>query len=283
MPLNNQALSNKTTMYSLMQALKDTINYNLNCVKIATVVSFDASTMTAKCRVNNKRVRQIKQDGNQELEEYPDIYAKVHFFGWGDIGATYPITAGMEGILLFNDRELQTWFLTSNGGQLAYDRCHDLSDAIFICGLHSQPKIPLLPYLTTCLHLYFKGSDIQIADTSVTENTKEHTTNAEDKITENTKEFKINADDSIKENTKEYEIQADTSYKMTTITQTENAVTRNINATNNNITATTSHTGSLSATTLVDNTAATGIFTSADNKIITVTNGIVRKISSSGQ
>lgn len=167
MPLNNQALSNKTTLYDLLQALKDTINYNMNCVKVATVLSFNADTLTAKCRVNNKRLRQLKQDGNQVLENYPDIFAKVCFLGWGGTGATYPITEGMEGILLFNDRELQTWYLTGEGGKLAYDRCHDLSDALFICGLHSQPNLDLLPYLSDCLNLFYKSSNIQIKDGTV--------------------------------------------------------------------------------------------------------------------
>ena len=167
MPLNNQGLSHKTTLYNVLQALKDTINYNMNCVKIATVISFDKNTLTAKCRVNNKRLRQLKQDGNQILENYPDIFAKVHFLGWGDIGATFPVTEGMEGILLFNDRELETWYLTSEPGKLAYDRCHDLSDAIFICGLHSQPKLELLPYLENCLNLYYKQGSIQIQDGTV--------------------------------------------------------------------------------------------------------------------
>lgn len=167
MPLNNQALSHKTALYDLLQALKDTINYNLNCVKIATVLSFDKDSMTAKCRVNNKRLKQLKNDGNQILKDYPDIYAKVHFFGWGGIGATYPISEGMEGILLFNDREMQTWFLTGEAGKLAYDRCHDLSDAIFICGLHSQPNIELVPYLQDCLNLFYKQSSIQIKDGTI--------------------------------------------------------------------------------------------------------------------
>lgn len=167
MPLNNQALSNNITMYSLLQALKDTINYNMNCVKVATVISFDKTTLTAKCRVNNKRLRQLKDDGNQVLENYPDIFAKVCFLGWGDIGATYPINEGMEGILLFNDRELQTWFMTGEAGKLAYDRCHDLTDALFICGLHSQPNIESLPYLEDCLNLFYKQSNIKIQDGTV--------------------------------------------------------------------------------------------------------------------
>ena len=257
MPLNNQGLSHKTTLYNVLQALKDTINYNMNCVKIATVISFDATTMTAKCRVNNKRLRQLKQDGNQVLENYPDIYAKVHFFGWGNIGANYPIEAGMEGILLFNDRELQTWYLTSEPGKLAYDRCHDLSDAIFICGLHSQPKIPLLPYIEACLHIYYKGSDIQIKD---------------DSIEENTKDFKLNAENNIEENTKNYAINSSVKYDLKTITQTETATTRNI-------TATTNHTGILNSTELNDLTAATGKLIDSYGKVIAeVVNGIVRVI-----
>lgn len=241
MPINNGQATSKPTLLTAFKALEDCINYNMNCVKVATVIEFDSDSLTVKCRVNNKRLLNLKDDGNQILQEYPDIYAKVHFFGWGDVGAIYPIEAGMEGLLLFNDRELETWYLTSEGGNLAYDRCHDLSDALFICGLHSQPKLPLVPFVEECLHIYYKGSDFLIKDES---------------ITENTKDFAINAD---------------TSYTLNTNTQTEVA-------TNRNITATTNHTGTISATQLNDTTAATNTFTSADGKIVTVVNGIVRTI-----
>ena len=167
MPLNEQQLTHKTTLLNVLEALKDCINYNMNCVKVATVVSFDTATMTVKCRVNNKRLVQLKDDGNQVLKDYPDIFARVHFIGWGDVGATFPINEGMEGILLFNDRELETWYITGEAGNLAYDRCHDLSDAIFICGVHSQPKIELLPYLENCLNLFYKQGSIQIQDGAV--------------------------------------------------------------------------------------------------------------------
>ena len=171
MPLNDQLLTNKTSLYSVLNTLQDTINYNLNCVKIATVVSFNKETMTACCRVNNKRLVQLKNDGNQVLRDYPLIYARVHFIGWGEIGATFPINEGMEGFLLFNDRELETWFITGEAGNLAYDRCHDLSDAIFICGLHSQPSIPLLKYLENCLNLYYKNTNIQLYEDKINLNT----------------------------------------------------------------------------------------------------------------
>ena len=237
MPLYNQELNHKTTVYSLLQTLKDTVNYNLNCIKIATVIEFNPTLMTVRCRINNKRLRQLKKDGNQVLEEYPDIYAKCHFFGWGGIGAVYPIEPGMEGFLLFNDRELETWFLTGNGGKLAYDRCHDLTDALFVCGLHSQPNLPLLPFIEECLHIYYKGSDFQIKDESVTENTKEHTLNAEDSIEENTKEKTVNASVSIEENTTDYTINSNLTINENapTISLTGSATTNITGVTNVNV------------------------------------------------
>lgn len=234
MPINNGQATTTPTMLSAFKALEDCINYNMNCVKIATIVEFDKDTLTAKCRVNNKRLLSLKDDGNQILQDYPDIYAKVCFFGWGDITITHPVNVGMEGLLLFNDRELETWFLTGEPGELAYDRCHDLSDALFICGLHSQISMPLVQYLEDCLHLYYKTSDIKIG---------------EEFIEENTKNYKINAN-----------------------VITENATTRNI-------TATTNHNGTLTSTELNDTTAATNTFTTADGKIVTVVNGIVRTIT----
>lgn len=239
MPLDNQGLVQKTTLKNVLDALKDVINYNMNCVKVATVVSFDPATMTAKCRVNNKRLVQLKDDGNQVLKDYPDIFARVHFIGWGDIGATFPINVGMEGILLFNDRELETWYMTSEAGNLAYDRCHDLSDALFICGVHSQPKIPLVQFIEECLHIYYKNSDFQIKDTSITANTTDFNLNS----TTNT-------------------IKSTNTNITSTITQTGD-VTIN---------------GTTKSTTLQDLTAATNTFTTSDGKLVTVVNGIVRTI-----
>lgn len=158
---------NKTDLFNALEALKTNITYGLNCVKVASVVSFDAENMISCCQVKNKRLLSIKKDGNQELIDYPLIYAKTYFLGYGDIGITHPITEGMEGILLFNDRELETWYITGESGNLAYDRVHDLSDAIFICGLCSQPNLNLIQYLENCLNLFYKQGSLQIADGSI--------------------------------------------------------------------------------------------------------------------
>lgn len=222
MPLNNQILTSKPSLINAFEALRENINYNLNCVKVAIVETFDSDTLTVACRVANKRVVALKKDGNQVLQDYPLIYAKVHFFGWGNVGATFPIAKGMEGILLFNDREIETWFLTGDSGNLAYDRNHSLSDAIFICGIHSIPT--MIQIMLDCLHLYYGDSDIQIKNNQI-----------------------------------------------------------DISSTAVNIIGTTTVTGTLSADGLADKTAQeNATFETADNKKVTIVNGIVKSVEQAG-
>lgn len=276
MSLNNNQLAGKTRLINAFESFKDSINYNLNCVKIATVVSFNPENMTVCCRVNNKRVVGLKKDGNQILQDYPLIFAKAHFFGWGNIGAVYPIFEGMEGVLLFNDREIESWFINGGINKLAYNRCHDLSDAIFICGLHSMPNVPLLPYIEACLHIYYGESDIQIKNDSITRNTETDTTNCtnqyinceENQETECKKDQKIKCDNQKVECTKEIDVKSQTMKLQTELTFTGNKTQIGNNTIN----------GQTTSAGLADTTAATGSFASADQKVIIVVNGIVKEI-----
>lgn len=224
MPENFNNLTSKTSLFNVLEALKNNINYNLNCVKVATVENFFPETLTVSCMINNKRLMGINNDGNQQLKDYPLIYAKVHYIGWGDVGLTYPINQGMEGFLLFNDRELETWFLTGKSGTLAYDRCHDLTDAIFICGLHSKPN--MIELVEDCLNLFYKQSYLRLLENTIDINTA--TLN----------------------------------------------LTGDFSQTGNNTTI-----GTITADGLSDTTAYSGSFATADNKIVTVENGIIKTVS----
>jgi len=153
-----------------LEAVKLNVKYTLNCIKIAIVEEFYPETLEVQCKIVNKKLLGLNPDGSQVLTDYPPIYARCHFFGWGDVGATYPITKGMEGFLLFNDRELESWFINGNVNQLAYDRCHNLTDAIFVCGLHSKPN--MIEFIANCLAIYYKNSIIKLAENEININTQ---------------------------------------------------------------------------------------------------------------
>ena len=244
MPENFNNLTSKTSLFNVLTSLKNNINYNLNCIKVATVESFNPENLTVSCVINNKRLMGLNADGNQQLKDYPLIYAKVHYIGWGDVGLTYPITKGMEGFLLFNDREIETWFLTGKGGNLAYNRCHDLSDAIFICGLHSKPN--MIEIAEACVNLFYKNSYLKLADTQIDMST------------------------------------SGSSIKILDLEETsEIDVTTNVLNVNGDILQAGNNTtvGTLTADGLIDTTAYSGTFTTGDNRIVTVENGIIKSVS----
>lgn len=139
---------------------------DLNCVRIGIIQEFYSEDLTAKVKLASKKLLGFNQDGSQVLGDYAPIYAKVCYCNPFE---TFPLTEGMECVLLFNDREIESWFI--NGGQNieAYPRMHDLTDAIAIVGIRSLPN--MIQILTDCFHLFYGQSDIQIYNENIDINT----------------------------------------------------------------------------------------------------------------
>lgn len=129
----------------------------MNCVRIGVIQEFYPENLTAQVRLVDKMLTGLNPDGSQILKEYPPIYAKVCYC---NPFCTFPLTQGMECVLLFNDRELETWFINGGSNIQAYPRMHDLTDAIAIVGIRSLPQ--MIQILTDCLHLFYGQSDLQI-------------------------------------------------------------------------------------------------------------------------
>ena len=183
-------LTNQPTLFGALQAAEENIvKGRLNCVRIAIVEEFDSENLVVKVRLVNKLSAGINADGSQKVIDYPPIYAKVHYVGWGQTGITYPITEGMEGVVLFSDREIESWFITGEVTPPAYNRAHSFSDAIFICGVFSKPK--LITVLTDCLHLFYGDSDIQISPAQIKANTVNAVLNASGSVVLNAPDVSV--------------------------------------------------------------------------------------------
>lgn len=162
---NFAQLSNKPDLTTVLKSSQEEISTKINCMKIAIVEEFNATTKIAKVRIANKVVTGLNKDGTQQLADYPPIFAKVYYMGWGSTGITFPLVKGMEGFLLFNDREIESWYINGDINQLAYDRKHSLSDAIFVCGVQSKPN--LVAMASNCLNLYYGNTNIALASDSI--------------------------------------------------------------------------------------------------------------------
>ncbi len=131
----------------------------LNCVKIGIIQEFHPENLTVQVLIANKKTIGLNSDGSQATRDYTPIYAKVCYctpFG------TFPINPGDECVLLFNDREVESWFINGNSNPLAYPRMHDITDAIAIVGIRSLPK--MISILADCFNLFYGQSNIALSE-----------------------------------------------------------------------------------------------------------------------
>ncbi len=107
----------------------------------ARVVSFNASkqTIVAQPLIREKIID--RANGNVQWVTLPQILdVPVQFPQGGDLVMTFPLQAGDEVQLQFNDLNIDSWF-TSGGIQNWNDkRRHDLSDAVAIPGIRNQQR-----------------------------------------------------------------------------------------------------------------------------------------------
>lgn len=157
-------ISNKFSQFSLPADLTQTLQsageknaLQINVMRIGVIQEFYPDNLTAQVKLVDKKLVGLNPDGSQVLKEYPPVYAKVCYC---NPFATFPLRKGMECILLFNDRELETWFINGGSNIQAYPRMHDLTDAIAIVGIRSLPM--MIRILTDCLHLFYGQSDLQV-------------------------------------------------------------------------------------------------------------------------
>ncbi|MBO7696259.1 MAG: hypothetical protein J6T10_26785 [Methanobrevibacter sp.] len=163
--LNYELLTQEPTLLNILNAFKDKLLYNeINCCRIAIVDEFYGDSLQAKVNIANKMVIGMKEDGSQIIQDYAPITAKICF---ANNGISFPLKKGDCGLLLFNDRELESWYINGEVNQLAYDRSHSITDAIFIAGMFSQPNISNAQFIENCLHLFYDTKGIKITSNGI--------------------------------------------------------------------------------------------------------------------
>jgi len=119
----------------LSQALPD-----LRVAIPAIIQSFDPVSQTCTVQIALREVVRT-QTGPQNIAIQPINKVPVSLPRAGGLSLTLPLKAGDEGMLIFCDMCIDLWW--SRGGiQNQFERRrHDLSDAIFIPGPWSQPRV----------------------------------------------------------------------------------------------------------------------------------------------
>lgn len=150
MPANStiqqNLIPNEVSLPDVLNLHKKDVSLNLNCHHIGTIQSFDSAHQTASVTINYSRTYfQFNGDTgayDNTLVNYPIIAeAPVICLGGGPTSLTFPIAAGDECLVLFNDRDLDNWFTGGSGSPNATARLHSFADALVIVGIRSLANV----------------------------------------------------------------------------------------------------------------------------------------------
>lgn len=117
----------------LQLLLKDELSRDLNCHQIGIIQTFYPATQTADININ------IAEIYNGDLIQYPTLLSVPVIILHGGVGAmTFPITKGDICLVLFNDRDMDSWYTSGQTGNAPNTtRTHSLSDGVALVGLFS--------------------------------------------------------------------------------------------------------------------------------------------------
>lgn len=139
----------------ILEEQKKDIFKSLNCVKVGIIETFDTSDQTASVKLSIKRILGVNPDGSKLLQEYPVLLkCPVVILTGGDSHLTFPIVQGDDCMVLFNDRDIDNWFLDGSIDPANTNRLHDLSDGLVIIGARNISSA-ISDYLTDGVRLRF--------------------------------------------------------------------------------------------------------------------------------
>lgn len=129
---------NQPELIDLLNSMKQDILKDINCIRIGIIQGFDATNQTATIEIASKQIASIDTKNNRTLKDFPILLeCPVMVLSGGNSRITFPIEIGDTCIILFNDREIDNWFVDGNIQAPSTLRKHDLSDGLAIVGIRN--------------------------------------------------------------------------------------------------------------------------------------------------
>ncbi len=143
------------TMRSLLDTFKQEIFKSFNCHQVGSIVSVDFEKNTVSVQLG---MQQQLPDGT--TRNYPVLTDCPMFIMCG--GSSFigmPVSPGDLCLVLFNDRDIDTWFSTGNNVIPNSQRTHDLSDGLALVGFRNLAKA-ITDYYATGIEIRSPAVDV---------------------------------------------------------------------------------------------------------------------------
>lgn len=128
---------------------------NLNCIQIGKIESVNISEQSAEIEL------QVKRRVNGSIINYPLLIdCPVIVLQGGGAYVDFPVAAGDFCLVLFNDRDIDNWWLAATSKEPRTLRKHSLSDGFALVGIN--PKISVLSLDGANLNIWGPGGSDRI-------------------------------------------------------------------------------------------------------------------------
>lgn len=145
--ISQNLLPESPSLADVLEFAKRDTMMNLVAHHTGTIQSFDPDKQTAQVSINYKKTYFNLDPATQQyvpvLEDYPTLIdVPVIFLGGGKASLTFPVKQGDECLLLFNDRDIDTWFSSGQtNAPVATPRLHSIADGFALVGLRSLNNV----------------------------------------------------------------------------------------------------------------------------------------------
>lgn len=167
-PTKANSLTGQANWLQILEGITRKTGFELNCMRVGIVQTFYPDDLTVDVQIVNKKTLELNKDGTQNVTDYPIIRAKICYC---NPFITYPLQQGDECVLLFSDREIESWFINGDINPEGYPRMHALTDAIALFGLRSLPQ--MISIATDCMQLFYGNSVMGIRNEGIAINAAE--------------------------------------------------------------------------------------------------------------
>lgn len=165
-------IPNDPELIDVLNLLRKDVMLGLSAHHVGTIESFDAEKQTARVTVAYKKTfyepNSVTGTYDETYKEYPILIdCPVIVLSGGKGSLRFPITAGDDCLMLFNDRDIDNWFSGNYDAAPKSLRLHSLSDGFALVGLHNSTK-PLKLYAVDKTELWHGDkSRLSLADALV--------------------------------------------------------------------------------------------------------------------
>lgn len=140
--------STQPELKTLLDQVQRKTMLSMNCVQIGIIQEYRAATNTAKVKI----ATQIQLPTGKVLD-YPILDdCPVFTLSGGTSFVSCPISVGDNCLILFNDRNIDNWYLSGIVTTPASPRLHNIADGIVLVGINPISSPKATPLNSVCVN-----------------------------------------------------------------------------------------------------------------------------------